>query len=267
MSDFDTEQQAVPADTGDIPAASPTAAAPSVPAPDAENLIGDDTPESQGAGNKPKGGFQRRISELTRQQRELREELARERAEREALQQRASSSDDEPTRDKFDSWDDYERAHVRYVARQEIQAQTQQMREAESSRIREQQASELRDEWESRLDAARDEHDDIDEYVDVVGERIGPMMAMAIQSSEVGPGLVRYLGQNPKELDRILNLPAVAAVRELGRLETRLQARPRASNAPAPTSGVKTTTAPANALRDDSDIGSWMKARNAQLRS
>lgn len=188
--------------------------------------------------------------------------------ENERLKQQptSSGSEDEPQRDKFDSWDEYDRARVRWLARQEVRQETQAMREAETQRVREAQAAELRAAWEARLDSARDEHDDIDEYVDVVGERINEVLAVAIQTSDVGPALVRYLGQNPKELDRITSLPGVAAVRELGRLESRLQARPKPSNAPSPASTVKTVDAPKNALRDDMPIDAWMKARTAQVR-
>jgi hypothetical protein len=89
---------------------------------------------------------------------------------------------------------------------------------------------------------------------------------MAIKASEKAPELVRHLGQNPRELERITNLPPIQAVYEIARLETRLTEQPKASKAPAPASPVKTTTPPANALRDDSDIGSWMKARTRQVR-
>ena len=267
MSEDDTDQQAVnPAETGDIPAASPTAAPTEVPEQSEETSNGEDSAESRA--EKPKGGFPRRISELTRAQRELREELARERAEREALQSRLNpaTSEKEPQRDQFDDWDSYERARVRYEARQAIREETQAREAAMQQRAYMQQAAQVHTQWESRLDAAREQFDDLDEYVDVVGERLSPVLAEAIKTAEMGTHLVRYLGQNPKELGRITNLPDLQAVYELARIESRLNARPKASNAPAPGTPVKTTAAPTNALRDDMDMKAWMARRNAELR-
>lgn len=263
MSDIDTDQQAVPADTG-VPAAPPTATESAAPEPTSETS-GDDTPASQGEKEKPKGGFQRRISELTRQQRELREELARERAAREAMERKGQSAEP-PKRDDFASWDEYERANVAYVARQVLQEErTKAATEAQQEALQ-RQAAEIHQSWESKLDAARDTYDDIDEYVDAVGEQLTPVLAEAIKAAEKAPELVRHLGQHPKDLERLQRLPAVQAVYELARIEARLQAQPKASAAPAPASPVRTASAPANPLRDDSDIGAWMKARRQQVR-
>lgn len=263
MSDIDTEQQAVPAETGDIPAASPTADAPAVPEPVAETS-GEDT-AAEAEKEKPKGGFQRRISELTREQRRLREELARERAEREALQ-RGQPSEEPPQREKFATWEEYEAANVRFIARQEIRNETAALRQAEAARAQAAQMQTLHEQWESKWDAARDKYDDIDDYVEVVGEKLTPDVALAIKAADAGPELVRYLGQNPRELDRITSLPGVQAVYELARLETKLTAKPKASAAPNPPSNVRTTSAPQNALRDDIDVKAWMERRRAELK-
>jgi hypothetical protein len=267
MLEADSDQQALnPAEPGDIPADSPPAVPTETPEQSAETSNGDDSAESRA--EKPKGGFQRRISELTRAQRELREELARERAEREALQSKLNpvSTEKEPQRDQFDDWDSYERARVRYEARQAFREESQ-AREAEmQQRAMQQQAAQVHTQWESRLDAAREQFDDLDEYVDVVGERLNPVLAEVIKAAELGPQIVRHLGQNPKDLDRITNLPGIQAVYELARLETRLNTRPKASNAPTPANPVKTTAAPANALRDDLDMKAWMDRRRTELR-
>lgn len=270
----DTDQSAGNPTETDVTAASSPATAQATPELASETSTGDDTAdESQAEREKPKGGFQRRISELTRAQRELREQLAQERAAREALErgkQTPAETEPEPQRDQFESWDEYESARTRWVARQTYREESARERQATEAREAARQQQELHATWSDRLEAARDKFEDIDEYIDPVGERLtaqAPAVVQALMASELGPELVRHLGQNPKDLDRIARLPAIQGVYELARLEARLQAQPKASKAPPPPTSVKTASAPQNSLRDDTDTASWIKARREQLKA
>jgi hypothetical protein len=73
-------------------------------------------------------------------------------------------------------------------------------------------------------------------------------MASAIKSSELATDMAYYLGSNLKEAERIFKLPPMMQIKELGKLEARLEAGEPAvkkvSSAPAPIkpiAGAKTT--------------------------
>lgn len=255
-----------PQTTGET-AESPPANPPEPPIPEGETS-GDTTADAEQAEkDKPKGGFQRRISELSRRQRELREALAAEQARNaELLAKVQSPAQGEPSRDQFESWEDYERAHVRWIARQEFEQVSAERERREAEKSVRSQIETLHAEWTDRLDAAREQFDDLDEYIETVGTQINEGLGEAIKLSPKGPEMVRYLGQNPGELKRLTALSPVAAIYELGRIEARLETKPKVSSAPAPTSGVKTTKAPANALRDEMDTRSWMERRRAEIK-
>lgn len=249
----------------DVPSAeSSTAAAPEAPQTGDEDTSrespGDAQPDKDA---KPKGGFQRRISELTRKLREERERNAQLMADKAAPAKEASEA--EPKREDFADWDEWDKARIRHAARQEFRRvqQEESQRSAEQVRIREAQL--VQAEWESRLEDARERFDDLDEMIDEVGPKLNDELAATIKVSEVGPELVRYLGQHPSELERLAQLVGVKAVRELTRLEAKVQAAPKASRAPEPVNPVKTRAAPANALRDDMPMDAWIKKRRQEV--
>ena len=62
-------------------------------------------------------------------------------------------------------------------------------------------------------------------------------MAQSIQSSDVGPDLLYWLGTNPKEADRISRLNPILQAKEIGKIEAGLASNPpvkKTSTAPAP---------------------------------
>jgi len=81
--------------------------------------------------------------------------------------------------------------------------------------------------------------------------------------------VLKALGDDPDEAQRILSLPPVAMARAIGRLEAEM-AKPkpnaRQSNAPAPITPVSARSASVHALSDEADMKSWLAARNAQVK-
>ena len=66
-------------------------------------------------------------------------------------------------------------------------------------------------------------------------------MAQSIQSSDVGPDLLYWLGTNPKEADRISRLNPILQAKEIGKIEAGLASNPpvkKTSTAPAPIAPV-----------------------------
>lgn len=103
-------------------------------------------------------------------------------------------------------------------------------------------------------------------------------MADVMSDSEEGPAIAYYLGKNPEIADRIAGLPALAAAREIGRLEARLinerekvkEAKAVVSKAPPPTPKldgadpaikISSTDPDSYKLSDDE----WVRAENKRL--
>ena len=267
MAEQETEQATVETpETDEIAPESSTEETAELAGESEDEATGDETP-AEPEKPKPKGGgFQKRISELTQQRRALEAQNAELQAK---LEQAAKPpSEKAPSRDDFDSFEDWTDARAAYVARQEFRKQSEQAARAyqEQKQRETQTAAQL--EWEARSDAAFEKHDDYGAMFEAVGTSITQDVARAIREADAGPDVVYYLGKNPKELDRVKSLTGTKAALAIGKLEERLalEAKARKSAAPTPISRSRTTgSTGTNALSDEADIKAWMKARNKQV--
>jgi hypothetical protein len=107
--------------------------------------------------------------------------------------------------------------------------------------------NEIEQKYQDLIDAAEDKYPD---YVQVAHTHkfMTADMASAIKSSELATDMAYYLGSNLKEAERIFKLPPMMQIKELGKLEARLEAGEPAvkkvSSAPSPIkpiAGAKTT--------------------------
>lgn len=89
--------------------------------------------------------------------------------------------------------------------------------------------------WEQRQAAFAKDKPDFYQATTARDLPITPVMANAIKTSEDGPAVAYHLAQNPDEARRIANLPQLAQVREIGKLEAKLAT-------PAAAPGPKTLT-------------------------
>lgn len=95
--------------------------------------------------------------------------------------------------------------------------------------------------WEAKQDSARSKFDDYDDKV-VNGADNWPCsreMAQAIRTSDVGGELAYHLASNPDEARRITALDPFSQIRELGRLEARLDAPATTDSPPVTTKAPK----------------------------
>jgi len=122
----------------------------------------------------------------------------------------------------------------------------------------------------SRIDAFRSEHDDFDAVIEQ--GRDLPMtrpMQDSVLNSDMGPAVMYHLCRFPEECDRISAMAPMAAIREMGKLEARIEAAqtgpasPAASLTQAPRpikpvgGGVTASTVPL----DQMDYQSYRRAR------
>lgn len=122
----------------------------------------------------------------------------------------------------------------------------------------------------------------VNDYEDVARDRnlaISPDMADVIQESDDGPALLYHLGKNPDIAEKIAQLPAKAAARELGKIEARLafereraaEAKKKVSEAPPPPSRVEgadpgsLNVKPGDADSDKLSDEEWTRRRNKQI--
>lgn len=192
---------------------------------------------------KPGGGFQKRISELTREKHEakreaeqLRELLAR------ALpaQQRTEAvveQSDEPRSEQFTKYEDYVRALARYDAAQEarkaLEGHRRQATEVDSEKARVARVTAFAEEVK-RQGKEVDGVEDALETVRSEGFPMTPAIAEYLLDADHKAALVKYLADNEDEAFRISRLSEIAQVKELAKVETRLASKPKPKTSSAP---------------------------------
>ncbi len=102
-------------------------------------------------------------------------------------------------------------------------------------------------------------------------------MRDAIVTSELGALVAYELGKNPDEAERIARLNPIAAIREIGKIESRIagtkpadevedkEPPPATTRAPRPPSPVRKTTSVNTEPDDKDDWKTWERKRLAQL--
>lgn len=208
--------------------------------PDAETAVEGETEQEsteeskQEPAAKPakKDGLQSRFTELTAQVKELKAQLAQKATPAEppkpaAAESQQTSNDPEPDASKFDSYVEWQKAWMRWDRRQEARAE-----HARTAETAKQTAAAARNEsWNSRVTEAKAEFSDFDQVAMNRDLPVTPVMASAIQESDLGPQVLYHLGQHPAEAARIAKLSPASQVRELGKLEAKLEAETAAATA------------------------------------
>jgi hypothetical protein len=178
---------------------------------------------------------------LAREQRKWEREQAQRLAEQQARQPVAPP----PAPDDFESAQHYAEALAEQKA-QELLAR----REAEA-----QQAAIL-DSYKDREEEARDRYEDFEQVAYNPNLPVTGIMVQAIQSSDIGPEVIYWLGSNPKEAARISRLSPVLQAKEIGKIEVNLTSNPpvkKTSTAPAPLAPVTATRSNSGPRYDTTD--------------
>ncbi len=227
----------------------------------------EDSHDEDAEPKKSKGGFQRRIDELTRQ----REEERREKERLLSLVERLSGSDrpkpqeaqpqvsSEPKREDFDDYEQYleARAEFRAVKALDARLQQQEAQRAQQAQMTEQQKQVAT--WNAKLAEARSKLPDFDD-VTSADVPITQSMSSAIMDSDKGAEVAYYLAKNPAEAARIAALSPIGQVREIGKLEDRVAAKPvKPSSAPEPIKPVGARSSGSDPFSDKLPMDQWAK--------
>ena len=179
-------------------------------------------------------------------------------------QQAARVAQVAPQRDEFRDDDEFAQAQIDHLAAKRAE---QILKDREQAQRQEQRAETFMEQAEK----ASERFPDFQTVVSNPALQINDHMAEFIAESELGADVAYYLGKNPMKASQIAKLSAVGAARELGRIETELASKPKAtpSNAPDPIRpvGTRGKSSTSTLPSDDDDIDTWMKKERALMRA
>ncbi len=146
---------------------------------------------------------------------------------------------DEPTRDKYGTYEEFIEARADYraqktaakIAEDTLRKAVEEDQKARAHETQEKSAKE----WSKRIDTARDDIDDFDEVCAESEAVVTPAMSYAMMESDKGAHIAYFLAKNPAEAERISKLSNSKQAAAIVALEEKV-AKPvkTPSNAPAP---------------------------------
>jgi len=251
----------VPAESGAKPAQDTEEQAPSTK-PEGDKPEEELTPEQ--AAKREGRRFERRLDKAYRKAAEAQARAELLEKQIEELKQ-PPAPEGRPTLEKFDyDPEKYATALADYEKKQAFK----QFEEKQRTEAGKQAQQKLVSVWEEKVGRGEDKYDD---FLNVVGDLqpTNPFIT-AIMEADNGEEIAYHLGKNPKEAKRIAELPPISQVREIGKLEIKLAAKPAEpktpSKAPAPITPL-TGTAPvvSDSPSDNDDTATWIKKRQKQI--
>jgi hypothetical protein len=198
--------------------------------------------------------LEKRFSEITKQREEARQDAQRERQARVDLEQRlaaleqqrqpqAINVDQEPQPSQFSDAFEYAKALAEFSTERALAERDRQVAQA-----REQEAQQkIIQSWAQKVQEAKAELPDFDDLVASSDVVVNNAVRYAILESDVGPKILYHLAENNDLAKKIASLSPNAALREIGRLEARFEAKPDTkqtapvvrSKAPAPIQPIR----------------------------
>ena len=214
--------------------------------------------------------LEKRFSELTKQREEARKEAQREREAREALENRLKELEvkvnpqpveqvnAKPSPSQFNDAFEYAEALAEWSAEQAILNREK----AEAEKKLQEERSQVIKSWNERLETVKADLPDYDEMIASASDiTVSDEIRDAMLESEQGPRILYHLAENPELAEKLNSMSKVSALREIGKLEARFEAKetPKEakavaetktsvakSKAPAPISPIKTSSAVAD---------------------
>ena len=199
--------------------------------------------------------LEKRFSEITKQREEARQEAQRERQARVDLEQRLAALeqqrqpqqqsyvDQEPQPSQFADAFEYAKALAEFSTEKALAERDRQVAQA-----REQEAQQkIIQSWAQKVQDAKAELPDFDDLVASSDVVVNNAVRDAILESDVGPRILYHLAENNDLAKKIASLSPNAALREIGKLEAKFEAKPEAkqtapvvrSKAPAPIQPIR----------------------------
>lgn len=234
-------------------------------------------PQDEPKKQNPK--LEKRFSEITKQREEARKEAEAERQRRVELEQRLAALeqqapkkefvDQEPQPSQFQDAFEYAKALAEYTADKRIEEMKRQEAEAKAEAARQSMIQE----WSKKVETAKAELPDFDDMVASSDVVVSDDIRDAILESDVGPKILYQLAENSEFAKKVASMPTRAALKEIGKLEARFEAKAEEkpvvrSKAPAPVTPIKAASGVADTkLSSDGNwygsYAEWKAARKA----
>ena len=237
---------------------------------------------------KPNPKLEKRFSELTKQREEARKEAQREREAREALEARLKAleqssqpqkasvePEDEPQPHQFSDAFEYAKALAEFTAEKALKERDRQEVERKAAEERQK----VMDAWAQKVEAAKAELPDFDDMIQSSDVVVTDPVRDAILESDIGPQILYHLAENPEIAEKLAKASVSSALRQLGKLEAKLEkaveeqpekpSKPvvKKSNAPEPIKPLRAASA-ATDIPVDSDgqfHGTYQQWKAARL--
>lgn len=197
-----------------------------------------------------------KLREQRNQARELAAQEAAKRTEYEAkireLEEKLSpkidpAKDEKPDPNKYTDLDTFTNDLEKWKERQV----KQQIEREAKEKVEREQAETIAKSWQQRLTEVKKEFDDFDDVVTNSTVQVSDQVRQAILESDVGPRILYHLADNPDVAEKIGKMTVIGALREIGRLEERLQTK-QTKPAPIKTVEVSKAPPPINPIRGES---------------
>ena len=202
--------------------------------------------------------LEKRFSDITKQREQARQEAERERTRASELEARLKElesqlqpkqvDDGKPRPEQYSDAFEYNEALTEYKINQRME---QKEREAEQARLQEQRLNQAKT-FAEREQAVRAELPDYDDMIASSDVMISDQVKDAILESDIGPKIIYHLAENPEIAEKINKMSLVNALKEVGKIEARLEKAPESkaevkavevSKAPRPISPLKSMSA------------------------
>lgn len=223
--------------------------------------------EREARQRKRNDSVQRRIDELTAEKYRLMgvvEQLSGQ--GKPAAAKPASDPEERPSRESFESYEDYLRADARWEARQEIKQAEQTRSQRFAAMQAQRQAAELARRLESDVNKAKAELPDYDDVVSNLDFEAPPSMVQAILSADSPARVFHALGKAPDEARRIASLDPLSQIKAIAKIEAALsRPAPQVSKAPPPGKPVGTSSSTGEKDPSDMSYDEFVKYRRRQI--
>lgn len=239
--------------------------------------------------HKRKGGWQRKIERLEREQAYWRE-VALSRSpvpSQTAPAPKAEEEEVEPDPESFETTAEYLKA-VRAYDRKQIEKAVEAKLEAREKEVSHKTQIQSKESvLQSKVDKYAESHPEFKEAISDPTLPISKAMYAEILETEKAAEVLDFLAENPNEAARIARMDERQTAREIARIEARIASQtapakeeaetvvapppPPVSKAPAPPTPIKKASAtkaidPTSPESDKLPADEWLRARNAQLK-
>jgi hypothetical protein len=222
-------------------------------------------------GAKIRSKYERKL-ERQRIEAETRQKVQQE----QAAQKTELPTNNEPTREQFENYEDYIEARATYRAELKaaelVDKKLNEKEQTERSAREAVQNRTISEHWTKREAAFTESADDYEDlvvpFVQEEMQQIDLTTRRAIVESDLGPNILYYLAKNPDEFERIADLSPLRQIAEIGKLEDKVAKPPakKASNAPDPIKpvGTKASVEVSPENMTDKQFAEW---RRSQIRA